>query len=132
MADTAERRHAAVEESDVDPRFPTAVGVGALLVVVLCLVLALYLLHNPWVEPEVPAPSMLNPAPQAAEHLRVEPINRLIALRAAADKRLHSYGWVDQKAGIVHIPIERAMQLVVRRHAASESEASPAGHEGSP
>ena len=62
----------------------------------------------------------------------MEPINRLIALRAAADKRLHSYGWVDQKAGIVHIPIERAMQLVVRRHAASESEASPAGHEGSP
>jgi hypothetical protein len=28
-----------------------------------------------------------------------------------------SYGWVDQKAGIVRLPIDRAMELVVREHA---------------
>ncbi|HEY4248036.1 MAG TPA: hypothetical protein VGM64_14390 [Lacunisphaera sp.] len=28
-----------------------------------------------------------------------------------------SYGWIDQKAGIVRIPIDRAMELVVREHA---------------
>ncbi len=28
-----------------------------------------------------------------------------------------SYGWIDQKAGIVRIPIDRAMELVVREQA---------------
>ncbi|MEZ4616096.1 MAG: hypothetical protein R2867_11425 [Caldilineaceae bacterium] len=32
---------------------------------------------------------------------------------APAEMRLHSYGWIDQEAGTVHIPIERAMELVV-------------------
>ncbi len=31
------------------------------------------------------------------------------------DKTLYSYGWVDEKAGIVHIPIERAMELIAQR-----------------
>lgn len=34
--------------------------------------------------------------------------------RAAKRERLGSYGWVDRPAGIVHLPIERAMELVVR------------------
>jgi hypothetical protein len=28
-------------------------------------------------------------------------------------ERLGSYGWVDRQAGVVHLPIDRAMQLVV-------------------
>lgn len=31
------------------------------------------------------------------------------------DNTLYSYGWVDQKAGIVRIPIDRAMDLLVQR-----------------
>jgi len=31
------------------------------------------------------------------------------------EKELHSYGWVDEKAGVAHIPIERAMELVAQR-----------------
>ncbi len=29
--------------------------------------------------------------------------------------QLNSYGWVDQKTGVAHIPIERAMDLIVQR-----------------
>lgn len=29
--------------------------------------------------------------------------------------QLNSYGWVDQKNGVAHIPIERAMDLIVQR-----------------
>lgn len=29
-------------------------------------------------------------------------------------KRLESWGWVDQKTGVVHMPIERAMEQVVQ------------------
>jgi hypothetical protein len=31
------------------------------------------------------------------------------------EKALYSYGWVDEKAGTVRIPIERAMELLVQR-----------------
>jgi hypothetical protein len=31
------------------------------------------------------------------------------------ESQLNSYGWVDEKAGVAHIPIERAMELLVER-----------------
>jgi len=31
------------------------------------------------------------------------------------EDRLNSYGWVDQKAGVAHIPIEKAMDLIVQQ-----------------
>ncbi len=31
------------------------------------------------------------------------------------ENQLNSYGWVDEKAGVAHIPIERAMELTVLR-----------------
>ena len=35
--------------------------------------------------------------------------------RTKEEQELYSYGWVDQKAGTVRIPIERAMDLLVQR-----------------
>jgi hypothetical protein len=35
--------------------------------------------------------------------------------RVQEEKTLHSYGWVDQQAGVVRIPIDRAMELVAQR-----------------
>ncbi len=34
-------------------------------------------------------------------------------LKESSRKRLDSYGWNDEKAGTVHIPIQRAMELVM-------------------
>ena len=34
--------------------------------------------------------------------------------RAARQERLGSYGWVDRRAGVVHLPIERAMELTAQ------------------
>jgi hypothetical protein len=31
------------------------------------------------------------------------------------EQQLNSYGWVDEKAGVLHIPIERAMGLIAQR-----------------
>lgn len=36
-------------------------------------------------------------------------------VRLQEEQTLNSYGWVDEKAGVAHIPIERAMQLVAAR-----------------
>jgi len=43
------------------------------------------------------------------------PGRELLEMRAAEDAALHSYGWVDRRAGIVRIPIDRAMELVAKR-----------------
>ena len=40
----------------------------------------------------------------------------LAGARAEQLERLHTYRWVDEKAGTVAIPIERAMALVVAEH----------------
>lgn len=39
----------------------------------------------------------------------------LSGLRTTENNELESYGWVDQQKGIVHIPIEQAMTLLVAR-----------------
>ena len=40
---------------------------------------------------------------------------QLNQLRLTEEQTLNSYGWVDQAAGTVHIPIERAMDLIAQR-----------------
>ncbi len=51
------------------------------------------------------------PQPRLETNERVE-IN---GFRLAEEQQLHSYGWVDKNAGVVHIPIEQAMQLLAQR-----------------
>jgi hypothetical protein len=55
------------------------------------------------------------PRLQLAPGHQIHPLDDLKRLRADEDALLHSYGWVDRNAGIVHIPIERAKELLVRR-----------------
>ena len=38
---------------------------------------------------------------------------RLAELRGAAESRASSYGWVNQDAGVVHIPVDRAIELTL-------------------
>ena len=48
-------------------------------------------------------------------NLQTRPVQDFEAFRAREEGVLESYGWVDQKAGIVRIPIEEAMRLLVER-----------------
>jgi len=62
-----------------------------------------------------------SPRRQPAQELPPEPrlqtreSQDLLQMRAAEEKRLHSYGWVDRTNGVVRIPIERAIELVAQR-----------------
>jgi hypothetical protein len=48
---------------------------------------------------------------------------KLREFREGEEEKLYTYGWVDQSAGTVHIPIERAMQLIVERGFPTQSKA---------
>jgi hypothetical protein len=63
--------------------------------------------------------------------LQARPENELASLRAANRARLEGWGWVDRDAGLVHVPIERAIEEVAARQslpdfAAPTEEAAPA------
>jgi hypothetical protein len=61
------------------------------------------------------------PAPQLEE----TPILDLARERAAEDKLLNSYGWVDRASGTVRIPIERAVELLAERGLPSRPQSPP-------
>lgn len=54
-----------------------------------------------------------------APRLQVDPALDIYDHRQAEEKVLGSYGWVDEKAGVVRIPIARAMELLAQRGTAA-------------
>ena len=61
---------------------------------------------------EMPAGRSLPAGPR----LQVNPDRDIERLRAAEKAHLASYAWVDPTAGVVRIPIDRAMQMVAAGH----------------
>ena len=49
-----------------------------------------------------------------APHLQGNPAADLARLKTQSLDRLNTYGWVNREAGIAHIPIERAMDILAR------------------
>ena len=107
------------ESSDVDLRRITYWGVGLAVAVLLILVLLFWLFnffskresrlgHDP-VGIRQSTPQTTGPP------LQISPRNEMAEMRAAEEKILQSYGWIDQQKGIVRIPIERAMELTAQR-----------------
>jgi hypothetical protein len=62
------------------------------------------------------------PAPQLEE----TPALDLARERAAEEELLHTYGWIDKQAGVVRLPIERAIELMAQRGLPSRAAAPPA------
>jgi hypothetical protein len=54
--------------------------------------------------------------------LQTNPREDLRQFREQEDAILNSYGWVDRPAGVVRIPIEDAMKLMLRRGLPSRSQ----------
>lgn len=61
------------------------------------------------VPPQYPGTAFPDP------RLETDERTQLNGIRIAEEQKLNSYGWVDEKAGTVHIPIERAMELLAQR-----------------
>ena len=61
------------------------------------------------------APIAATPPRPPAPRLQTSPTRDLQEMRRAENARLQSYGWVDRTAGIVRLPIERAMEMVVEQ-----------------
>ena len=57
--------------------------------------------------------------------LQVDARKDLAAYLKDEQQELDTYGWVDQKAGVVRVPIERAMDLLLEKGLPVRSESAP-------
>ena len=103
------------EPMDVAGR-PVLVAAIGLAVVLLLVAGGQVLLLRHYAERATERPA---PAPPLAEtrtppepRLLVDPRSALLELRTEEDALLHGYGWVNREAGIVRIPIERAIDAL--------------------
>ena len=72
--------------------------------------------------------AIIGPAPRGSTYEETRAKKRtenLKTVRDEAAKALTTYGWIDKKKGIAHIPIDRAMELAVAELA--QRKPAPAG-----
>jgi len=109
------------ETRDVDFKRIIITGIGLLALMGLGLlyswvVATVFSDSTPW--PGAPAEVFVSPRPEdlpPLPRLQADPHAVLIQLRSREDSVLYHYGWVDRDSGLVQIPIERAMELVIRK-----------------
>lgn len=66
---------------------------------------------------DAPVSALARPSDELPPEPRLltdEPSN-LRTFRTGEDQRLHEYGWADEAAGTVHIPIDRAKEILLER-----------------
>jgi hypothetical protein len=102
------------EEDRISTPRILVVGIGSLvLFFVASVVTAGYLRMRQGQHPVVPIPAEIGSSKIGlVEQQLFDRAVRGERDRAVREERLRSYGWVDRRQGIVHIPIERAMELV--------------------
>lgn len=81
---------------------------------------------------EYPLAAKAEPRLPPEPRLQAYPRTDLYEFRMAQEQKLHSYGWVNKDAGTVHIPIDRAMDLLIQRGVLQTSPEATAGQEETP
>jgi hypothetical protein len=122
--------HGSFEREDLSPSgvIYFMIGLGVVVAVLILIVLGMYHFLNSYQEAHQPALSPLVTAPadtravapqdtQSFPQPRLEESERaqLRQFIEDQDRKLATYDWVDKDKGIVQIPIDHAMDLIVER-----------------
>lgn len=103
------------EHSDINELAVGKVGVALLLVTIAAMALLLglfsYFKSQEGGKAVSEDPTKVFPQPQLETH----PAPELKQVLDEQNQMLNSYGWVDQQKGVVRIPIDRAMDMVVQK-----------------
>jgi uncharacterized iron-regulated membrane protein len=117
------------ERSDASPKSLLKFGIGLFLILVACLVgMRWMFFHFAKVQQLGPPASpfenarVLPPQPRLQVHPRLD----LEKYLDGENRTLTTYGWVDKHNGVVRIPIDRAMELLLARGLPARSAAEEA------
>jgi hypothetical protein len=107
------------ERTDVDAWAIGKFGIALVLICVASMAMLLFVFHY-FIAREGPPPpkAFSNPANvrrPAGTVLEETPVVDLARERAAEDKILNSYGWVDKDKGIVRVPIDQAIDMLAQK-----------------
>jgi hypothetical protein len=122
--------HGGYEHEDLSPRgvIYFMIGLGVVVIVIYFIVFGMYRFldtyekaHQPAMSPMVTpqndtrtithADTQVFPQPRLEENERMQ----LRQIIEDEDRKLATYNWVDKDKGVVQIPIDRAMDLIVER-----------------
>jgi hypothetical protein len=113
----AESKHQ--DQTGIPVALKPNVGLAVFLVMLGLLLIATYArLSSPtW--------GLSSPDYQTTAIPEATPDDTLRQLRATEETALTTYGWVDRDNGIVHIPIDRAMDLILQRGLPTRPQGQP-------
>jgi hypothetical protein len=107
------------ETTDVNLRAVLRLAIGIVIGAVVVHVALWFLLRMLEVRAErrdpTLAPLTVRQAQPPPPRLQSAPSHDYRAFRAAEDQTLATYGWVDREEGLVRVPIEQAIELLVER-----------------
>ncbi len=123
------------EERDVNFRRVISIGFGVIGLMVFGLLLSwgVYVFTSRFTSRPGATPETFTPVTQAppAPAVQSDPHADLVKLRASEDSVLISYGWVNRDSGTVRVPINRAIDLLLKQGLPVRQQAEPyAGDSG--
>ncbi len=110
---------AGYEKSDAHIK-PVVIFAVVLFVGTAATIVAMTWLFNAFEAMDAPKPGQVHPLAQPAElppapRLQPNPGVELREYQAQTNDALTTYSWLDKQAGVVRLPIERALQLTAER-----------------
>ena len=107
------------EVSDLQPGRIALFGIAIVIAMGLAVIITSLLIHyraTQYSKREIPLPRLAKEREVTTQpRLEVNPRQGLSEMRAGEQATLSSYGWVDKDAGIVRIPVDRAMEILANR-----------------
>jgi hypothetical protein len=103
------------EATDADPRVPALLAGAMVAIVAVCLLSGLLIVGRP--EPAATLPQNNEGLFQHGPEERTDIEAAWTSLDPTAAPVPDGYGWIDRRAGIVRVPIDRAIDLVCAEQA---------------
>ena len=118
-------REAGHETSDANVKIVWYAGLGLVVTTVVLMLIVIGMFHRFQVEHDAAdqvdasqhvIPTIATSLPAfPGPRLQVAPEDDLAKLRAEDQRQLTQYGWIDKKAGVIRLPMDRAIDLIVQR-----------------
>jgi hypothetical protein len=115
--------HSSIDDDGIDTKKILVIGIGSLTIFALSALVAYMILRHDVSAYEAkglpPVPAMIGKDEIGiVDQPEFSNDHRLEEWKAAKQHRLGSYGWVDRKKNLIHIPIDKAIDQVVAESAA--------------
>lgn len=115
------------ETRDLPVRAPVIAMAATAVTVVLGALVVWRLLHGVWAEADRPPPPLAadTATVSTSPPLQRDPVRERQAHATRMAERIDGVGWVNREAGVVHMPVQQAMRLLLERGLPAQDREEP-------